>query len=327
MGFLPKNFVVEASIGHIRDLPNSAKEVPAAIKDKPWANLGIDIENDFQPFYVVPAEKKKQVARLKSLLKEAEMVYHATDEDREGESISWHLVEVLKPKVPKRRLVFHEITREAIQKALENPRDLDDRLVQAQEARRILDRLYGYQVSEILWRKIKPRLSAGRVQSVAVRLVVERERERRRFIRSAYWDLNATFKTEEGATFDATLVSLDGKRLANSRDFDSTTGRLKEKAASEVLLLGEEEASGVLASLQSADWSVTTVEKKPYTSRPAPPFTTSTLQQEANRKLRSSTRDTMRAAQRLYENGYITYMRTDSTTLAEAAVKSIRGLI
>ncbi len=327
--FLPKDYVVEASIGHIRDLPNSAKEIPAAVKDQPWARLGVDIENDFEPLYVIPAEKKKQVARLRSLLKEAGTVYLATDGDREGESISWHLLQVLKPKVPRHRLVLHEITREAIKHALENPRDLDDRLVQAQEARRILDRLYGYEVSPILWRKIKPRLSAGRVQSVAVRLIVDRERERRRFIRNTYWDLNATFRTAEDASFDATLVTLNGKRLATSKDFDGTTGELKppKASSSEVVVLTEEEAQAVLADLQVATWEVTTVETKPYTSRPAPPFTTSTLQQEANRKLRSSARDTMRAAQRLYENGHITYMRTDSTSLANEAVKSVRRLI
>ncbi|MCH2376126.1 MAG: toprim domain-containing protein, partial [Planctomycetes bacterium] len=243
-GFLPKNFVVEASIGHVRDLPNSAKEVPERIKGESWGRLGINVDNDFEPHYVVPAEKKKQVTRLRSLLKEVDELYLATDEDREGESISWHLVQVLKPKVPQRRLVFHEITKEAINAALENPRDLDERLVQAQEARRILDRLYGYEVSPILWRKIKPRLSAGRVQSVAVRLIVERERERRRFIRSSFWDLSASFRTAEGKVFDATLVSVGGKRLAVGKDFDSKTGELKTGADStaNVMLLTEEAA-------------------------------------------------------------------------------------
>ena len=325
-GFLPKNFVVEASIGHVRDLPNSAKEVPERIKGESWGRLGINVDNDFEPHYVVPAEKKKQVTRLRSLLKEVDELYLATDEDREGESISWHLVQVLKPKVPQRRLVFHEITKEAINAALENPRDLDERLVQAQEARRILDRLYGYEVSPILWRKIKPRLSAGRVQSVAVRLIVERERERRRFIRSSFWDLSASFRTAEGKVFDATLVSVGGKRLAVGKDFDSKTGELKTGADStaNVMLLTEEAAHDLLKRLDDAAWNVDSVEKKPYTDRPSAPFTTSTLQQEANRKLRYSARDTMRAAQRLYENGFITYMRTDSTVLAASAVKSVR---
>ncbi len=323
--FLPDDFVVEASIGHIRDLPNSAKEIPAAVKEQPWARLGIDVENDFEPVYVVPADKKKQVTRLKALLKEAEVLYLATDEDREGESISWHLLQVLKPKVPQRRLVFHEITREAIEKALESPRDLDDRLVEAQEARRILDRLYGYEVSPILWRKIKPRLSAGRVQSVAVRLVVERERERQRFVRSSYWDLRANFAASDGREFEATLATLGGDRIASGKDFDAATGKLKKTDG--VVLLDEPRAEELRGRLESGDWKVESVEKKPYTSKPSAPFTTSTLQQEANRKLRYSARQTMQAAQRLYENGFITYMRTDSTSLAKEAVTSVRGLI
>ena len=327
-GFLPKNFVVEASVGHIRDLPKSAKEIPTAVKDKPWARLGIDVENDFEPVYVVPDDKKKQVTKLKQLLKEADVVYLATDEDREGESISWHLVQVLKPKVPQRRLVFHEITRDAILKALESPRELDDRLIQAQEARRILDRLYGYEVSPVLWKKIRRGLSAGRVQSVAVRLVVERERERRRFVRSTYWDLTATFQNAESASFDATLVSLDGRRLATGKDFDGLTGELKSAGDGKgVVLVDESRAEALQSSLKEADWSVSKVDRKPYTTKPAAPFTTSTLQQEANRKLRLSARETMRSAQVLYENGLITYMRTDSTSLAAEAVTAVRDLI
>ena len=324
-GFLPENFVVEASIGHIRDLPNSAKEIPEKVKGEPWARLGINVDNDFEPLYVVPAEKKKQISRLKSLVKEADQLYLATDEDREGESISWHLVQVLKPKIPQRRLVFHEITREAIASALETPRELDERLVQAQETRRILDRLYGYEVSPILWRKIAPRLSAGRVQSVAVRLIVTRERERRRFVRSSYWDLNASFQPDAKQSFGATLISLGGKRLAVGKDFDSKSGKLKQDA--DVALLSGDESAALTGRLNDAEWSVTKVDKKPYTDRPSAPFTTSTLQQEANRKLRFSARQTMQAAQRLYENGHITYMRTDSTTLAETALASVRALI
>jgi DNA topoisomerase-1 len=324
--FLPAGFQVEASIGHIRDLPTSAQEIPAKMKKEPWARLGIDVHNDFQPLYVVPAAKKKQVQKLKEALEGATMLYLATDEDREGESISWHLAQVLDPKIPQRRLVFHEITREAIAAALEHPRELDERLVKAQETRRILDRLYGYEVSPILWRKIKPRLSAGRVQSVAVRLVVERARQRQRFVRSTFWDLRATFATRAGETFEAELVTLDGQRLVSGRDFDPATGELKR--GSEALRLLEESGARELAQrFLAADWKVDDVEEKPYTTSPAPPFTTSTLQQEANRKLRFGSRRTMQIAQRLYENGHITYMRTDSTTLADSAVKSIREAI
>ena len=322
--FLPDGFVVEASVGHVRDLPPSAKEIPAKYKGEKWARTGIDVENDFQPLYIVPSTKKKQVAKLKELVKGAEEIYLATDEDREGESISWHLIEVLKPKVPLKRLVFHEITKSAIQHALETPRDLDDGLVQAQETRRIVDRLYGYEVSPILWRKIGPGLSAGRVQSVAVKLIIERERERMRFVEAVYWDLTATFVTPDGA-FDATLRELDGKRIANGSNFDDHTGKLKEGA--DVVWVDEARAQTLVSDLASADWAVSKVEKKPFTNRPAPPFTTSTLQQEANRKLRLSARQTMQAAQRLYENGYITYMRTDSTTLSKEAIGTARAKI
>jgi DNA topoisomerase-1 len=330
--YLPPNFQVEASIGHIRDLPTSAKEIPAKVKGEPWARLGIDVENDFQPLYVVPAEKKKQVQKLKDALEDATILYLATDEDREGESISWHLSQVLRPKVPQRRLVFHEITREAIEAALQNPRELDERLVKAQEARRILDRLYGYEISPILWRKIRPRLSAGRVQSVAVRLIVDRERQRQRFVRSTFWDLRATFATGAGESFEADLVALDQQRLVTGRDFDPATGALRATGDDEddrraPRLLEEADARSLVERLRHADFRVDDVDEKPYTTSPSPPFTTSTLQQEANRKLRFGSRRTMQIAQRLYENGHITYMRTDSTTLADSAVRGIREAI
>ncbi len=325
--FLDDQYVVESSIGHIRDLPSSAKEIPEKLKKEKWARLGIDIENDFEPLYIVPADKKKQVTKLKSLLKNADEIFLATDEDREGESISWHLCEVLNPKVPRRRLVFHEITKDAIKSALDNPRDIDDRLVQAQETRRLLDRLYGYEISPVLWKKIKPKLSAGRVQSVAIRIIVERERHRRRFVRATYWDLVGTFQPGAGPTFQATLTRLGDKRLPSGKDFDENTGELKVGVAHDVALLSEEQAKGLQESLKTSSWKAEKVETKPYTTRPAPPFTTSTLQQEANRKLGMSARRTMQAAQRLYENGYITYMRTDSVTLADQAVSRIRKLV
>jgi DNA topoisomerase-1 len=322
--FLPQGFVVEASVGHVRDLPTSAKEIPAAKKGEPWSRLGIDIEHDFEPLYIVPAAKKKQVQKLKELLKDASEVYLATDEDREGESISWHLVEVLAPRVPMKRLVFHEITKSAIQKALEQPRELDRGLVEAQETRRILDRLYGYEVSPILWRKIGPGLSAGRVQSVAVRLIVERERERQRFVRATYWDLDGTFRAANGS-FEASLVSVGGRRVASGRDFDPSTGRLR--GGSDAVWLDAAASEQLRSDLERAAWSISKLERKPYTERPAPPFTTSTLQQESNRKLRLSARATMQAAQRLYENGLITYMRTDSTSLSSEAVGVARRRI
>lgn len=326
-GYLPDGFVVEASVGHVRDLPSSAREIPAAVKGQPWARLGIDVEHDFKPIYVVPADKKKQVQKLKERLRDAEIVYLATDEDREGESISWHLVDLLKPKVPQKRLVFHEITREAIREALEHPRELDERLVQAQETRRILDRLYGYEVSPILWRKVKSGLSAGRVQSVAVRLCVERERERRRFRRSTYWDLAGRFEGPRGPSFEAVLTSLGGRRIARGKDFDPETGQLRKSESTEVVLVDEERARDLEQRLRDSSWRVEDVDRKPYIDRPAPPFTTSTLQQEANRKLRLSARATMQAAQRLYERGFITYMRTDSITLSEQAIQRSRELI
>ncbi|MEE2777446.1 MAG: type I DNA topoisomerase [Acidobacteriota bacterium] len=325
--FLPKSFKVEASIGHVRDLPQGAREVPKKYKSEAWARLGVDVDNDFEPLYIVPAEKKKQVQKLKAALKDVDQLYLATDEDREGESISWHLMQVLKPKVPLRRLVFHEITREAILEALDNPRDLDEGLVKAQEARRILDRLFGYEVSPVLWRKIgRQARSAGRTQSVAVRLIVDRERLRRRFVRSSFWDLKATFATRAGEPFDAELVRVGDQRIVASRDFESATGQLKE-GGKHHLWLHDDAAERLRGRLETVDWRVDSIEEKPYTSNPSPPFMTSTLQQEANRKLRFPARRTMQVAQRLYENGHITYMRTDSTTLADSAVDSIRGLI
>ncbi|MGN6797718.1 MAG: type I DNA topoisomerase, partial [Gaiellaceae bacterium] len=316
-GYLGKEFVVESSIGHVRDLPHNAAEIPAKYKSESWSRLGVDVDNGFQPLYVVDSRKKKVVSDLKAKLKNAEELLLATDEDREGEAIAWHLREVLQPKVPVRRMVFHEITRPAIERALTQTRDIDDDLVDAQETRRILDRLYGYEVSPVLWRKIMQGLSAGRVQSVATRLVVERERERMRFVAAGYWDIVATF---EPGLFDARLSSVDGRRVAQGRDFDQQ-GTLR---TADVVQLGEADARALATALEGCAFSVSSVEEKPYTRRPAPPFMTSTLQQEASRKLRLSSQQTMRVAQRLYENGYITYMRTDSTTLSESALAAAR---
>ncbi|MFZ5832777.1 MAG: type I DNA topoisomerase [Planctomycetota bacterium] len=322
--FLGDGFTIEASIGHIRDLPEGAKEIPKEYKGQDWAYLGVNVHKDFEPVYVVPREKSQQVRKLKSLLSTAKDVYLATDEDREGEAISWHLCEVLKPKVPVRRLVFHEITEEAIREALEQPRDIDVHLVRAQEARRIIDRLYGYDVSPLLWRKIRPRLSAGRVQSVAVRLIVERERQRMAFRAATYWDLLGRFAKSGGDRFEAALVSVGGRRVPTSRDFDPASGMLKD---STFLLLGEAEATALAERLCAAQAKVANLDDKPYTTRPYPPFTTSTLQQEANRKYGFTARRTMEAAQSLYENGHITYMRTDSTNLAAVAVQAARDLV
>jgi DNA topoisomerase-1 len=316
-GYLGKDYVVESSVGHIRDLPNNASEIPAADKDKPWARLGVDVEHDFKPLYVVDSRKKKVVSELKAKLKTVDELLLATDEDREGEAIAWHLREVLKPKVPVRRMVFHEITKPAIERALGETRDIDDRLVDAQETRRILDRLYGYEVSPVLWRKIMQGLSAGRVQSVATRLVVERERERMAFVAAEYWDVVGTF---EPGGFTARLASVDGRRVAQGRDFDRG-GNLR---TADAVQLDEAAARDLGGALEGADFRVSSVEEKPYTRRPAAPFMTSTLQQEASRKLRFSSQQTMRTAQRLYENGYITYMRTDSTTLSESALAAAR---
>jgi DNA topoisomerase I len=316
-------YIVESSIGHIRDLPRAAADVPPAYKGEPWARLGVDVEGGFKPLYVVAREKKAVVTKLKQLLKEADELYLATDEDREGESIAWHLLEVLSPpaRIPVKRMVFHEITPTAIREAVQRTRDLDRRLVDAQEARRILDRLYGYEVSPVLWKKVLPKLSAGRVQSVATRILVERERARMRFRAASYSGLEGTF-AKGGERFGATLVSLDGTRLATGRDFGET-GQLAEGAR--VVVLDQERARDLAERLADSDFEVRSVEEKPYTRRPYPPFMTSTLQQEAGRKLRFSAQRTMSVAQRLYENGYITYMRTDSTALSDTAVTAARA--
>ncbi|HEU5270845.1 MAG TPA: type I DNA topoisomerase [Jatrophihabitans sp.] len=326
-GYLGSGYTVEASIGHIRDLPRNAADVPAAYKSEPWARLGVNTEADFEPLYVISPDRKQQVSKLRALVKEADEVYLATDEDREGEAIAWHLAQTLKPTVPVRRMVFHEITPAAIARAVAEPREIDAGLVDAQETRRILDRLYGYEVSPVLWKKVLPRLSAGRVQSVATRIVVERERQRMAFRIAEYWDIEGSFATvrqdadtTNPATFTATLVALDDERIATGRDFDPATGR----ASSEVLHLDEAGARGLAARLAEAEFAVSRVEEKPYRRRPYPPFMTSTLQQEAGRKLRWSSSTTMRVAQRLYENGYITYMRTDSTNLSETALAAAR---
>ena len=322
--YLGRDFTVEASIGHIRDLPQGSKELPKEFKGEKWAYLGVNVDDNFTPVYIVPPGKKQQVTKLKQLLKECNELFLATDEDREGEAISWHLCEVLKPKVPVRRLVFHEITEEAINEALSHPRDIDDALVRAQETRRILDRLYGYEVSQLLWRKVGPKLSAGRVQSVAVKMIVERERQRMAFRAATWWDLIGRFATTEAKEFDAELVSVDGRKIPSGKDFDSATGKIKDP---QLLLLDAEAATQLAERIRSATFKVSLVEDKPYTRKPADPFTTSTLQQEANRKLGFGARRTMDIAQSLYENGYITYMRTDSTSLAQVAIDAARDLV
>ncbi|MEU5124792.1 type I DNA topoisomerase [Streptomyces mobaraensis] len=329
-GYLGPGYVVEASVGHIRDLPNGAAEVPAKYKGEPWARLGVNVDADFQPVYVVNADKKDQVKKLKELLAESDELFLATDEDREGEAIAWHLQEVLKPKVPVRRMVFHEITKDAIQAAVAHPRELNKKLVDAQETRRILDRLYGYEVSPVLWKKVMPRLSAGRVQSVATRLVVERERERIAFRSAEYWDLTGTFATGRGGdaaepgTFAARLSSVDGRRVAQGRDFGAN-GQLKD--AAQVLHLDEANARALAAALADTSFAVRSVESKPYRRSPYAPFRTTTLQQEASRKLGFGAKATMQVAQKLYENGFITYMRTDSTTLSDTAVAAARAQV
>ncbi len=322
--YLGNNYQVEASIGHVRDLPNGAKEIPEQYKKEEWAYLCVNVNDSFSPIYIVPPGKKQQVTKLKQALKESSCLYLATDEDREGEAISWHLCEILKPKVPVHRLVFHEITKSAITEALESPREIDSGLVKAQETRRILDRLYGYEVSPLLWRKVKPRLSAGRVQSVAVRLIVEREQLRCKFVKATYWDLIGSFRTGQTESFQAGLVSVDGKRIPAGKDFDPDTGKLKNDG---FLLLDEAEAAALAERLASAEFKISSLDERPYTSKPAAPFTTSTLQQEANRKLGFTARRTMNAAQHLYENGHITYMRTDSTNLASVAIDAARDLV
>jgi DNA topoisomerase-1 len=325
-GYLGAGYTVEASIGHIRDLPRNAADVPAAYKGQPWARLGVNTEADFEPLYVISPDRRQQVSKLKALVKDADEVYLATDEDREGEAIAWHLAQTLKPTVPVRRMVFHEITPAAIARAVAEPREIDADLVDAQETRRILDRLYGYEVSPVLWKKVLPKLSAGRVQSVATRIVVERERQRMAFHTANYWDIEGTFapavrKPNDPDSFGAQLVALGDERIATGRDFDPATGL----PSSAVLHLDEAGARGLAARLAGADFSVTRVEEKPYRRRPYPPFMTSTLQQEAGRKLRWSSQVAMRVAQRLYENGYITYMRTDSTNLSETALSAARS--
>src|SRR6478609_3866515 len=325
-GFLGDGYIVESSVGHIRDLPRGAADVPAKYKGEPWARLGVNTENGFEPLYVISPEKRAQVAKLKSLLAGADELYLATDEDREGEAIAWHLLETLKPKVPVKRMVFHEITPAAIQAAAENPRELDDNLVDAQETRRILDRLYGYEVSPVLWKKVMPKLSAGRVQSVATRIIVQRERERMAFRTGTYWGLDASMATVGAAdkeAFKSSLSTVEGVRLAAGRDFDPATGAIK--AGTDVLLLDEDGARTLAAQLQGGTATVSSVEEKPYTRKPYPPFMTSTMQQEAGRKLGFNSERTMRTAQRLYENGFITYMRTDSTTLSSSAQQAARA--
>ena len=339
-GYLGKGYVVESSIGHIRDMPGSAADIPAKLRKEPWARLGVNVDADFEPLYVVNADKRQQVSKLKQLLKDADELLLATDEDREGEAIAWHLLQELKPKVPARRMVFHEITPEAIAAAVAQPRDMDTGLVEAYQTRRVLDRLYGYEVSPVLWKKVMPQLSAGRVQSVAVRLVVDRERERIAFRSARYWDLEAEFTPEpataESTWFAATLVALDGRRIAQGRDF-TATGTLKGQAEARdtgapgadvgagVLHLDEAAAVALADRLRNAAFSVKSVERKPYRRSPYAPFRTTTLQQEASRKLGFSAKYTMQVAQRLYENGYITYMRTDSVTLSQTAITAARA--
>jgi len=324
--YLPKGYMVDSSMGHIRDLPSSAKEIPAKYKKEEWSSLGINVDHDFEPIYVVPGEKKKVVKKLKDLLKQCDELILATDEDREGEAISWHLVELLKPKVPVKRMVFREITREAIQVAMGNFRAIDMNLVQAQETRRIIDRLAGYTISPLLWKKISPGLSAGRVQSVAVSILVDRERERMKFRSGTYYDLKASlYKEGEKELFSSVLTHLDGKRIAAGKDFDEHTGTLKKPK--DVVLLDQIKADTLREKLEKAEWRVSAVEVKNQKRHPAPAFITSTLQQEANRKFGMSARDTMSVAQKLYENGLITYMRTDSANLSNQAVQAARTAV
>ncbi|WP_109507865.1 type I DNA topoisomerase [Nocardioides speluncae] len=332
-GYLGRDFVVESSIGHIRDLPQSAADTPAKIKDKPWGRLAVDVDNEFTPYYVVPRDKKSHITKLKGLLKDADELFLATDEDREGEAIAWHLLDELKPKVPVKRMVFHEITKPAILAAADSPREIDMDLVEAQEARRILDRLYGYEVSPVLWRKVMSGLSAGRVQSVATRLVVDRERERMAFRAASYWDLEATFDAGAGhdqRMFGARIYTVDGARVASGRDF-GPDGLLKVSTSSTngdgVAHLDQAKAEALAQALRDTAYDVRSVESKPYKRSPYAPFRTTTLQQEASRKLGMSASVTMSVAQRLYENGYITYMRTDSTTLSGAAIGAARDQV
>lgn len=322
--FLPKNFSVEASMGHVRDLPQTAGDIPAAVKKEDWARLGVNVKNDFEPLYIVPKDKTKIVSHLRKQLKEADELYLATDEDREGESISWHLLELLKPKVPVKRMVFHEITKSAIERALKETRQIDDKLVRAQEARRILDRLVGFTLSPLIWKKIAFGLSAGRVQSVGLKVIVDRERQRIKFRKASYWDLLANL--EKGGSLEAKLHSVDGTRVATGKDFDENTGEIAGDK-NKVRVINEAEAKKLKATLEKAAWKVTSVEEKPFSSRPSPPFITSTLQQEANRKLGMTSREAMRTAQSLYENGLITYMRTDSPNLSREALSAARAAV
>ena len=328
-GYLGSEYTVMASVGHIRDLAQPS-QVPAADKTK-FGKFGVDVEDGFKPYYIVDGNKKKTVSELKSALKKADTLYLATDEDREGEAIAWHLVQTLKPKVPVKRMVFHEITKEAIKASLDNTRDVDDDMVDAQETRRILDRLYGYELSPVLWRKVGPGLSAGRVQSVATRLIVERERERMAFVRASYWDVTATLEAPDAdgnnVAFDSRMVSLGGRRLAGSKDLGADGKLTATDAKDQVTQLDEAQASAIAQALEFATFTVASMETKPYRRRPVPPFTTSTLQQTAGNRLGMSSRQTMRAAQGLYENGYITYMRTDSVTLSQEAIAAAREAV
>ncbi|HEY2198616.1 MAG TPA: type I DNA topoisomerase, partial [Mycobacterium sp.] len=329
-GYLGSNYIVESSRGHIRDLPRAAADVPAKYKSQPWARLGVNVDEDFEPLYIISPDKKSTVTELKGLLKDVDELYLATDGDREGEAIAWHLLETLKPRIPIKRMVFHEITEQAILEAAENPRDLDIDLVDAQETRRILDRLYGYEVSPVLWKKVAPKLSAGRVQSVATRIIVQRERDRMAFRSAAYWDVVAELDASvsdpkaQPPTFSARLTNVDGLRVATGRDFDSLGTLRGGSEVAKVIVLDQSSAGSLASGLRGSQLTVGSVEEKPYTRRPYPPFMTSTLQQEAGRKLRFSAERTMSIAQRLYENGYITYMRTDSTTLSESAINAAR---
>lgn len=327
--FLGKDCVVLACNGHVRDLPDKASQIPEEYKKFKWSRLGIDVEHDFQPLYIIPPQKIKTLSEIRKALKEADSLYLATDEDREGESISWHLLEVLKPKIPTKRMVFHEITAKAIKEAFEHPRELDEKLVRAQETRRILDRLVGYTVSPLLWKKIAFGLSAGRVQSVALKALVDLEKERMKFVSAKYWGISAELAKGRGkdAGFEAKLTHLGGQRIASGKDFDEHTGKLNEKDVGKVILLEERQAETLLREVQLGDWKIAELDEKPVSRKPAPPFITSTLQQEANRKLGLSARETMRIAQTLYERGFITYMRTDSVNLSESAIQSSRSLV
>lgn len=323
--YLGKDYIVMASMGHVRDLPANASEIPAEVKKQPWASLGVNVDAGFEPLYIVPKDKKKLVKELKDALKYADELIIATDEDREGESIGWHLMRLLNPKVPVKRMVFSEITKEAIRAAIDNPRQLDEDLVSAQEARRVVDRLYGYTLSPLLWKKVAPKLSAGRVQSVAVRVLVQRELERLAFHSGTYWDLKAALQTEAEASFEAQLFTIGGKRVATGKDFDESTGKIKANA--DVVLLDETQARELRERIERDEWSVAQVETRQQVRKPYAPFTTSTLQQESNRKLGMTARQTMQTAQRLYEDGYITYMRTDSVHLSNEAIQASRGCV